>query len=123
MTIGENERKGKKMDRMDREKRDAAYCRFITEYGADVQMNQAVEELSELIKALMKWKRPHVSQAYARADIIDEIADVRIMCRQMELLFEAEPGEVEDRIDYKIERQLKRIGDAGTEKEAEGDSE
>lgn len=44
----------------------------------------------------------------ARTDIIDELADVRIMCRQMELLFQAE-DEVERRIDFKVDRQLKRL--------------
>lgn len=96
---------------MDREERDTAYRTFIDEYGAGAQVDQTVEELSELIKALMKWKRPKVSRAHARADIIDEIADVRIMCRQMELLFETEEGEVEQRIDYKLRRQLKRIAE------------
>lgn len=41
-------------------------------------------------------------------DIIDELADVRIMCRQMELLFQAE-DEVERRIDFKVDRQIKRL--------------
>ena len=46
----------------------------------------------------------------ARADIIDELADVRSLCRQMELLFQAE-DEVEKRIDFKVDRQLKRLED------------
>lgn len=41
-------------------------------------------------------------------DVIDEIADVCIMCRQMELLFQAE-DRVEKRIDFKVKRQMKRL--------------
>ena len=44
----------------------------------------------------------------AREDIIDELADVRIMCRQMELMFQAE-DEVSNRIDFKVGRQVKRL--------------
>lgn len=80
--------------------------------------------MSELTKALLKYRRKFAlvrgenvnptngdtDLFKARADIIDELADVRIMCRQMELLFQAE-DEVEKRIDFKVDRQLKRLED------------
>jgi hypothetical protein len=43
-----------------------------------------------------------------RSDVVSEIADVRIMCRQMELFFKAE-DEVERRIDIKTDRQAMRL--------------
>lgn len=93
----------------DSEKRDVVYRRCICEYGTQPQVDVAIEEMSELTKALLKWRRAKGAElTKAREDIIDEIADVRIMCRQMEILFQAEL-EVERRIDFKVDRQRKRL--------------
>ena len=68
-----------------------------------------IEEMSELTKALLKWRRAKGAElTAARGCIIDELADVRIMARQMEILFQAE-DEVERRIDFKVQRQSKRL--------------
>lgn len=103
------------------EKRDAVFRRCIYEYGTQPQIDMALEEMSELTKALLKWRRtfsvvngsnvnpvenPNLTKA--REDIVDEIADVRIMCRQMEILFQCE-DEVENRIDFKVRRQTERL--------------
>lgn len=104
---------------MDAETRDAIYRSCIDEYGVESQIDMTIEEMSELTKALLKWKRASSANkadlikkrnrlAELRNDIIDEIADVRIMCRQMELLFKAE-DEVEQRIDFKTDRQAMRL--------------
>lgn len=78
--------------------------RIIDEYGSDKQQDIAIEECSELIKAICKYKRTldHVE------DIVDEIADVKIMLAQLEIIFDCS-GAVEDRVEYKINRQLERI--------------
>ena len=92
-------------------KKDVVYRRCICEYGTQPQVDVASEEMSELIKALLKWRRAKGAELIkARDNIIDEIADVRIMCRQMEILFQAE-NEVEKRIDFKVDRQRKRLDD------------
>ena len=81
--------------------RDSVFIRCI--------IDMAIEEMAELAKALLKLRRGQgESQNLLIDDVIDEIADVRIMCRQMELLFKAE-DRVEQRIDYKIKRQIKRL--------------
>lgn len=91
------------------EEMDMIFRRCICDYGAQAQVDVAIEEMSELIKALLKWRRAKGAELIkAREDIIDEIADVRIMCRQMEILFQAE-WEVEHRIDFKVDRQRKRL--------------
>lgn len=104
------------------EQHDIVYRRCICEYGTQPQIDMCIEEMSELTKALLKYRRKFALVSgenvnptngdtdlfKARADIIDELADVRIMCRQMELLFQAE-DEVEKRIDFKVDRQLKRL--------------
>lgn len=102
--------------------RDIVFKRCICEYGTQPQIDMCIEEMSELTKALLKYRRKYALTRgenvnptngdtdlfKARIDIIDELADVRIMCRQMELLFQAE-DEVERRIDFKVDRQIKRL--------------
>ena len=79
---------------------------IVSTYGVNPQVDIAVDECSELIKALMKHKRkPSLA---TREGIIDELADVQIMLRQMNIIFECK-DEVEERIEYKINRQLERI--------------
>ena len=77
---------------------------IVEHYGADRQQDKAIEECSELIKAICKYKETldHVE------DIVDEIADVIHMCNQLMIIFDCF-GEVEERIDYKINRQLERM--------------
>ena len=79
-------------------------CGIIEHYGVDIQKDIAIEECSELIKAICKYKRTldHVE------DIVDEIADVEIMLNQLKIIFDCFGG-VEERIDFKIKRQLERI--------------
>lgn len=91
------------------ETRDAVLRRCICNYGTAPQMDMAIEEMSELIKALLKWRRAKGAElTTARDCIVDELADVRIMCRQMEILFQCE-DEVERRIDFKVQRQSGRL--------------
>ena len=92
-----------------RDKYDAQLTQIIKHYGQDKQIDMAIEEMSELIKALLKYRR--ANQLYkptARENIIDELADVYVMCRQMELIFNT-GNEVPDRAEYKIERQIQRM--------------
>ena len=50
----------------------------IQEYGEGAQLLKAIEELSELIRALTR---------YDRDNIAEEMADVRIMLDQLTLIF------------------------------------
>lgn len=92
--------------------------KFLSTYGYNAQIDMALEEMSELSKALLKYRR---AKRFGKTDltreldgIIDEIADVKIMVRQMELLFGYEE-EVEKRIEYKIARQEERLAKEGKE--------
>ena len=93
------------------EQREQVYKMCIEAYGEAAQTDMAVEEMSELIKALMKIRRAtDLSRPTAREDIIDEIADVTIMTRQLEMIYKCE-DEVKERIDYKIFRQIDRLAE------------
>lgn len=79
---------------------------IISTYGVNPQVDMAIEECSELIKALLKFRRKPTD--VTRKDIIEELADVQIMLHQMNIIFECE-DEVESVIEYKINRQMERI--------------
>jgi len=81
-------------------------------YGCDNQTNKTIEECAEVIQALVKLK--YSEEMYedeydiARKNVIEEMADVQIMLKQMFYLLDCEK-EVEKAIEYKINRQLERI--------------
>lgn len=85
------------------------YFKAIVEWGAKFQMDMAVEECSELIKALMKYRRPDLQEDREELvdNVIEEIADVEIICEVLGLLFDREKIDKVKR--FKIDRLKKRI--------------
>lgn len=81
---------------------------IVETYGSDKQEDMAIEECSELIKAILKFRRSNTKDSDLRDAIIDEIADVQIMLTQLGIVFNC-VAEVEDRIDFKINRQMGQI--------------
>jgi NTP pyrophosphatase (non-canonical NTP hydrolase) len=75
----------------------------IVLYGRQAQMDVAIEECAELINAIQKHRRGRVGDK----EVIDEIADVRIMTEQLAIIFGEE--EVEARRQYKLARQQARM--------------
>ena len=91
----------------------------IDTYGADKQIDQAIEEMSELIKALLKHRRkaiqleggnvnPTPDTDLARSDILEETADVIIMLIQIIMIFGGRDF-VERTIESKVDRQKKHL--------------
>lgn len=58
-------------------------------WGFDIQSNMCLEELSELMKALLKYKREECEKASddVKYNVLEELADVHNMIYQMELYF------------------------------------
>lgn len=77
----------------------------IEAYGKDMQLNVAVEELSELIKEICRSKRGSDN----RDNIIEEMADCYIMLEQLEIIFDLKPAEMLVVIDHKLARLKNRI--------------
>lgn len=73
-------------------------------YGIENQALQTVEECSELIVAIMNKRRDKGTVD----DIVDEIADVEIMCEQMRYAYNC-TDKVDERIKQKLERQKYRM--------------
>ena len=77
----------------------------IATYGMTAQVDMAIEEMSELTKELCKLGR-----GKGKLDrIVDEIADVTIMCEQLRQFFSLNQA-VCERMDYKITRLRKNLG-------------
>ena len=79
--------------------------RAIKTYGKDMQLNVAIEELSELIKEICKNKRG----ADNREAIIEEMADCYIMMEQIEMIFDIPFWQISDKITEKKMRLEKRL--------------
>jgi len=61
------------------------FHRALAKWGAPLQFMMAIEECSELIKALVKYTRsPGPETIHA---ICEEVADVEIMCAQLRVVF------------------------------------
>ena len=88
--------------------------KIIQKYGPQNQIDVAIEEMSELTKALIKYRRAKDSGGSAdelgkrRGEIEEEIADVQIMLNQLQIIYRNE-GPVDTWVDYKVERQMLRI--------------
>ncbi len=90
----------------------------ILKYGAENQVDIAIEEMSELTKALLKERRQakkgfDVSAAETfktlEDDISEEMADVIIMLVQLQMIFNNKE-EVSRYINSKVERLKARMG-------------
>ena len=75
-------------------------------YGSQNQMIKCCEELSELEAAILH----HVNKGANNTDeVLDEMADVYIMLEQMKNAFPFGENVLNERINYKLDRQLDRI--------------
>lgn len=83
------------------------YADFETKYGLDSQIQQCIEEMSELIKELCKYNRYKGTDKESQVllSVKEEIADVLNMVEQLEYCF----GEtdIENIRNMKIERSKK----------------
>lgn len=80
---------------------------IIERYGQSQQEDVAIEEMSELTKAILKMRRNGVSlETYVA--VVDELADVAIMLDQLMMIYGCEAA-VDDRMAYKIRRQMNRM--------------
>ena len=72
--------------------------RAIATYGAQAQIDKAIEEMSELIKIM-------------RDAVAEEIADVMIMLKQLRMIYDCD-GKILDYQDDKLRRLEKRLNEA-----------
>ena len=81
-------------------------------YGIKKQLRQLAEECSELAV-----EASHSARKGTTIKIIEEIADVQIMIEQIIYLAKIDKCDIEDCINYKLDRQIKRIKEEKDERE------
>lgn len=86
---------------------------YIGQYGIEMQSLVAVEELSELQKAITKLIRypekstKHLAYKGLRSNLVEEMADVLIVMDQMKYYYGISDDEINDIIQTKQERMMK----------------
>jgi len=88
------------MENAPRENLDAVCRAAFSHYGTELQLDMAQEECGELIAAINHFRRKGTEALY---DVRSEIADVKIMVRQLELHFG-----VTD-VDKIVQNKLRRV--------------
>lgn len=83
----------------------AIFKKAIETYGAETQLNVAIEEFSELIKEICKHKRGSDNIEA----IIEEMADCYIMLKQMQMIFGFGSTVIVDAMQKKIDRLSRRL--------------
>ncbi len=82
----------------------------IDKWGIPAQIEMAIEECSELILALQKFKRNYKKgedNSQLEFNVCDEIADVSIITKELELIFPKDL--IDKRKEFKIKRLIKRL--------------
>lgn len=77
--------------------------RAVSAYGIDAQTDMTIEEMSELAKALLKYRR--YKTELRREAILEEMADVEIMLKQMEIIY-GDPSEWREKKLARLETRL-----------------
>ena len=81
--------------------------KIIEHYGEDHQRYKAAEELSELQTLILQDANQNGKVPLSR--IIEEIADVYVMLKQIELIYKIDSRDIDPLAYYKVERTLKRM--------------
>jgi len=79
----------------------------INTFGEEKQKCQAISELAELIKAITNDQTGRLD----RNNIVEEIADVKIMLMQLEIIYRITEDEMNSEMTWKIDRLKKRLGE------------
>jgi NTP pyrophosphatase (non-canonical NTP hydrolase) len=90
--------------------------RAIDTYGTNAQIDKAIEEMGELIQALLKERHSRVTEEHniSLAHVEEELTDVYIMLSQLMIIFRErykafDNESVQSMANYKIERLRKRL--------------
>ncbi|EPY2283471.1 hypothetical protein ACTQ4P_05450 [Clostridium sporogenes] len=82
-------------------------CEKIIKNSTEIKQSfVAIEEMAELQQAISKVHR--ASTIPAIDHIAEEIADVYIILEQLKIMFGIDNTEIEEQIEFKLQRELKR---------------
>lgn len=88
--------------------------KIINHYGIKHQLKYIHNEYFELDEAIVDYWHEEYDyydkvENYHKKHIAEEIADVMVMLKQFQYLYEIKDKQIEDIMKYKIKRQLERI--------------
>lgn len=100
----------KELHETDKELLEAEIRFLAAHYSQKSQWEKSIEEVEELLRELYMAANPFGADdmVYLSPNTWSEVADVIIMCAQLAMQHGKE-AEVRKRIEYKLDRQLKRI--------------
>ena len=96
-------------DKMTNEREGEILQAAVDRFGVEAQTDMMIEEASELIKALLKFRRAGATGTLEECDldaVLEEMADCYIMLNQMCLIY----GDPTDWEVKKLERLESRLG-------------
>lgn len=89
---------------------------MLEKFGEDSQIDVAIEEMSELTKELIKYKRSKIhfreKQAASREHVVEEISDVMFMMEYLKKIFKVTESEIQQMVVQKAKRTKERYVDA-----------
>ena len=93
---------------------DPRLKKIADHYGLSKQSEKAIEEMAELIVAIKNLYKHEGNWVAQVKNFAEELADVKIMIDQLVYLYEESAlgaSDLKPEIEFKIERQLKRIAE------------
>ena len=85
---------------------------MLNKFGEDSQIDVSIEEMSELIKELIKYKRSKIhfreKQAASREHVVEEIGDVMFMMEYLKKIFGVTEIEIQQTVVQKAKRTKER---------------
>lgn len=85
---------------------------MLSKFGEDSQIDVAIEEMSELIKELIKYKRSKLHfrerQAASRDHVVEEIGDVMFMIEYLKRIFNISDEDIAAIVTQKAMRTKER---------------
>jgi len=87
------------------QERKGVYLNAIQAWGVEAQFLMLMEETGELLQAAAQWRRGRVD----RHTVLGEIADLRIMLEQLEVMLGHDVGDSDGQMCGKIDRLKSRL--------------
>ena len=83
--------------------------KIINHYGVIPQLKYIHSEYFELDEAIIECEESGNNPEYYKESIGGEIADIMVMLKQFQYYYDIEDKQIEDIMNFKIDRQLDRI--------------
>jgi len=82
--------------------------KIIEKYGVRNQLKKFNEEVFELTEAVIEYDET----CHNFKHVIEEISDVLVLLKQLQLWYEIDDKDIYDAMEYKVDRQLNRIAES-----------